>query len=307
MRTVPLAILDAGSRTVESYQPWPPGSIRTGPAKQVVVGGETIDSGFVFAAIDSLVAKSMVTAFPVGAMMRYRLLDTARAYAFDMIVDRAERSALAARHAAYCLRWLEPFAADGQPVSDATRARARAGRAQQCPRGAGMVLRRGRRPAAWRPARRRRHVRVPGALLEHRVPSLVPARDPRARRGGPRRNGGDAASGGPGGARVAFEAALGQPAIFLQGFDYGTIARGYLARFHWLLGDPARAAEGLRSNVADAARADRPVSLAFALSFAFPLLLWLGDLAAAEEHMEWFASHAETHSLPLSLAAARRI
>ena len=119
MRTVPLAILDAGSRTVQSYQPWPPGSIRTGPAKQVVVGGETIDSGFVFAAIDSLVAKSMVTAFPVGAMMRYRLLDTARAYAFDMIVDRAERSALAARHAAYCLRWLEPFAADGQPVSDA--------------------------------------------------------------------------------------------------------------------------------------------------------------------------------------------
>jgi tetratricopeptide (TPR) repeat protein len=106
-------------------------------------------------------------------------------------------------------------------------------------------------------------------------------------------------------ARVEFEAALRQTELLLQGFDYRTIASGYLARVYWLQGYPVRAAASLRSNVINAARTGRPVSLTFALSFAFPLLLWLGDLDAAEHHMAWFVSHTETHSLPLSLVAAR--
>jgi predicted ATPase len=61
----------------------------------------------VFGAIDSLVAKSMVVIHPIGAMMRYRLLDTTRAYALDIVIDAPEVTGLAERHAAYFRRWLE--------------------------------------------------------------------------------------------------------------------------------------------------------------------------------------------------------
>ena len=71
-----------------------------------VVTSGAVDDAALFAAIDSLVAKSMVATRPVGAMMRYRLLDTTRAYALQ-IADDTERAALAARHAGYYRRWLE--------------------------------------------------------------------------------------------------------------------------------------------------------------------------------------------------------
>jgi predicted ATPase/DNA-binding winged helix-turn-helix (wHTH) protein len=72
-----------------------------------VVTSSTLDRSSVFAAIDSLIAKSMVATHPVGAMMRYRLLDTTRAYALDISVDDAETTELAVRHATYYHRWLE--------------------------------------------------------------------------------------------------------------------------------------------------------------------------------------------------------
>jgi predicted ATPase/DNA-binding winged helix-turn-helix (wHTH) protein len=72
-----------------------------------VVTGGTVDQAHVFSAIDSLVAKSMVATHPVGAMMRYRLLDTTRAYALDIAFDESERADLAVRHATYFLRWVE--------------------------------------------------------------------------------------------------------------------------------------------------------------------------------------------------------
>ena len=96
------------------------GSFTINAALAVVVN-ETIDAAWVFAAIDSLVDKSMILSFPTGAMMRYRLLDTARAYALEISVDRAERGAVAARHATYCLRWLEQFAAHGNALLDPAR------------------------------------------------------------------------------------------------------------------------------------------------------------------------------------------
>jgi len=75
-------------------------------AALAVATGAAVGEADVFAAIDSLVAKSMVAARPAGAMMRYRLLDTARAYALGIELDETERADLARRHAAYYQRWL---------------------------------------------------------------------------------------------------------------------------------------------------------------------------------------------------------
>jgi predicted ATPase/DNA-binding winged helix-turn-helix (wHTH) protein len=72
-----------------------------------VTASAALDRQAVFAAVDSLVEKSMVAARPLGAMMRYRLLDTTRAYALDLTVDEAETAELAVRHADYYRRWLE--------------------------------------------------------------------------------------------------------------------------------------------------------------------------------------------------------
>ncbi len=78
-------------------------------AALAVVTSDAGEAAKVFVAIDSLVDKSMILALPTGAMMRYRLLDTARAFALHITDDNSERTASAARHAMYCLRWLELF------------------------------------------------------------------------------------------------------------------------------------------------------------------------------------------------------
>ena len=72
-----------------------------------VVTSADLDRSAAFSAIDSLVAKSIVATRPVGAMMRYRLLDTTRAYVLEINIDDAESADLAVRHAAYYRRWLE--------------------------------------------------------------------------------------------------------------------------------------------------------------------------------------------------------
>jgi len=69
-----------------------------------IVPDERVDRARLFDAIDSLVAKSMVAPRPIGAMMRYRLLDTTRAY---LIESEPDDAALSARHATYYRRWLE--------------------------------------------------------------------------------------------------------------------------------------------------------------------------------------------------------
>ncbi|MGY4354021.1 putative ATPase [Bradyrhizobium sp. i1.7.7] len=69
-----------------------------------IVPDERVDRSRLFDAIDSLVAKSMVAPRPVGAMMRYRLLDTTRAYLLEI---EPNETALAARHATHYRRWLE--------------------------------------------------------------------------------------------------------------------------------------------------------------------------------------------------------
>jgi predicted ATPase len=52
-----------------------------------VVPDAALDRSTVFGAIDSLVAKSMVATRPIGAMMRYRLLDATRAYVLSIALD----------------------------------------------------------------------------------------------------------------------------------------------------------------------------------------------------------------------------
>jgi predicted ATPase/DNA-binding winged helix-turn-helix (wHTH) protein len=82
-----------------------------------VVPDAALDRSTVFGAIDSLVAKSMVATRPIGAMMRYRLLDTTRTYVLGMAVDDTEAAELAVRHATYYRRWLEQSGGDWPTLS----------------------------------------------------------------------------------------------------------------------------------------------------------------------------------------------
>jgi predicted ATPase len=84
-------------------------------AALAVVTDARVDQSLLFGAIDSLVAKSMVAARPLGAMMRYRLLDATRAYALEIGAEDAE---LAVRHASYYRRWLEHAGAEWPTLSN---------------------------------------------------------------------------------------------------------------------------------------------------------------------------------------------
>jgi len=84
-----------------------------------VVTDATLEERQVFRALESLIDKSMVAALPLGAMMRYRLLDTTRAYASQIEQSDDERTELAARHAAYYRRWLERVGAEWPDLSNA--------------------------------------------------------------------------------------------------------------------------------------------------------------------------------------------
>ena len=85
-----------------------------------VVSSATLDQSAVLGAMDSLVAKSMVATRPIGAMVRYRLLDTTRAYALEIGIDQDELARLASRHAAYYQRWLEQYGAEWPNLSTGT-------------------------------------------------------------------------------------------------------------------------------------------------------------------------------------------
>jgi predicted ATPase/DNA-binding winged helix-turn-helix (wHTH) protein len=82
-----------------------------------IVTSATLDRSAVFAAVDSLIAKSMVATHPIGAMMRYRLLDTTRAYALAIAIDNTEAAELAVRHATYYRRWLEQIGTEWATLS----------------------------------------------------------------------------------------------------------------------------------------------------------------------------------------------
>jgi len=84
-------------------------------AALAVATGGPVDDAALFGSIDSLIAKSMIATRPVGAMMRYRLLDATRAYARQL----GDEAGLALRHAAYCRRWLEQVGTEWPTLSNA--------------------------------------------------------------------------------------------------------------------------------------------------------------------------------------------
>jgi predicted ATPase len=88
-------------------------------AALAVVTSAAVDHAVVLAAVDSLVAKSMLATRSFGAMMRYRLLDTTRAYALAIKVGDAELGDLAPRHTIYYQRQLEEIEAEWLTLSSA--------------------------------------------------------------------------------------------------------------------------------------------------------------------------------------------
>ena len=65
--------------------------------------GRRIAESDVLDCVSNLVAKSLVTADAGGTMVRYRLLETTRAYALEKLVESGEFEATARRHAGYYL------------------------------------------------------------------------------------------------------------------------------------------------------------------------------------------------------------
>jgi predicted ATPase/DNA-binding winged helix-turn-helix (wHTH) protein len=112
-------------------------------------------------------------------------------------------------------------------------------------------------------------------------------------------------------ARVELEAALRlepssqRTGTSYLGFDGHNMASVALARVLWLQGHPAQAVEQARRAVQDAASTGHPVRLSVALVWAISVAFGIGDLQSAEEHIDRFASRAESHSLGPYLAVGR--
>jgi predicted ATPase/DNA-binding winged helix-turn-helix (wHTH) protein len=87
-------------------------------AARTVLAVEVHDQIDVLGAIDSLIAKSMVTPPGLETAPRYRLLDTTRAYALEMS-DDLEFASVAVRHAINCKQWLERNGADWPTLPNA--------------------------------------------------------------------------------------------------------------------------------------------------------------------------------------------
>jgi predicted ATPase/DNA-binding winged helix-turn-helix (wHTH) protein len=86
-------------------------------AALAIVSSSDIDQSRALGAIESLVGKSMIVTRPIGAMMRYRLLDTTRAYIRNIAIDESEAAEVAARHATYYRAWLEQSGSEWSTLS----------------------------------------------------------------------------------------------------------------------------------------------------------------------------------------------
>jgi len=111
------------------------------------------------------------------------------------------------------------------------------------------------------------------------------------------------------GARAELEAAVQRgpdvqrtTTIYL-GFEGKILAEAILARTLWLQGHPVQAAERARLAVEHAAETDHSLTLCIALIWAITVFLWIGDLEAAEKHIDWLISRSESHSMAPYVAA----
>ncbi len=104
------------------------------------------------------------------------------------------------------------------------------------------------------------------------------------------------------GARVELEAALAPgpssptSRTIYFGFDHYSWAELALTTTLWLQGYPAQAAARAYQAIRDGERMHHPVSLAIVLN-AIAVLLWIGDLGTAEQHLDWFIARAESQQL----------
>ena len=90
-----------------------------------VVTCPALDEGQVLGALDSLVAKSMVSARAAGAVMRYRLLEATRAYVLEVRTAAADLADLPVRHAQYFQQWLDETGAEWPTLSSGAERAAR--------------------------------------------------------------------------------------------------------------------------------------------------------------------------------------
>jgi predicted ATPase/DNA-binding winged helix-turn-helix (wHTH) protein len=90
-------------------------------AARSVVAGDSIDEAQVVAGIVNLVAKSLLSSDAASALMRYRLLDTTRAYLLGKPIYSEKADAISRRHAVYWCQFLERAgaASSSSPKSEA--------------------------------------------------------------------------------------------------------------------------------------------------------------------------------------------
>ncbi len=366
-------------------------------AARAVVTSATIDQVLILGAIGSLVAKSMVATNRVGTTMRYRLLDTTRAYALEISDDDAE---FAARHATYYRGWLEQNGTEWSTLSTGTERAphldgvnnvraalewcfgangdrevgiglaaaavpaflamslmaecqrwserallalneaSRGGHEEmqlQAALGLSLIFTRGMGEVAREALKRGLAIAEERDDALSQMQLLCPLHMFHFRIGdfksalyyGKRTRGVAAAIGDPAAialshtfmgiplhvtgelesARVEFEAAVqhgpGSQRTSLTYLGFDKVAGGALARTLWWLGYPTQAEDRARQSVEDAAGTGHPVSLSVSLLWAVSVFLWTGNLESAEEHLDRFVSHAESHSLGPYIALGR--
>jgi predicted ATPase/DNA-binding winged helix-turn-helix (wHTH) protein len=105
-------------------------------------------------------------------------------------------------------------------------------------------------------------------------------------------------------ARLHAESALARgigrrPTVDARGacsFGRRATARAFLCRILWVQGFPDQAAVAAHDCVRDALSAGHPMSLALALLFACTVVLWTGDLPAADRFAAMALNHSTRHS-----------
>jgi predicted ATPase len=81
--------------------------------------------------------------------------------------------------------------------------------------------------------------------------------------------------------------------------DQRVAACNFLAQILWLQGFPDEAMRTAKDTVDEAREINHPVSLCYALAFAAcPIMLWVGDLAAAERYIAMLLDHSGRYALP---------
>jgi predicted ATPase len=98
-------------------------------------------------------------------------------------------------------------------------------------------------------------------------------------------------------AALSREAASQSAHLLRFGYDHRIRALVNLARTLWVRGYPDQAVGVARQTLAEADTLDHPVSLCICLVYTVGVLLWVGELAVAEDIVERLIAHADKYSL----------